>query len=695
MSAVGVVISTKVGSAVGTVIATIGDPQNRVLDVSFYVKVMTATPVEAGPYPPDVVHRPAAGIYEKDVLLSAEFPTEVRVVVLVEEDATTGTTTTVPGLATQTLPVRTAPNTGGTATGAYLPLAGGTVSGAIGVAATLDFNNNAHVLARNSGGGLDFFLTPRAGDNNTYLNLGSGGNLFLRDAANAEVARVHTGGITVQGNRSIATNGGVLYGDRTLNWANDIPDGSGQVIVRSAADLRKRAVLGYSDGGAGMGFGFLAAGQLGVRWTPLTLQPSGGAVMIGGAGTVPASALHVYGQQHATFGPNTTWGAFLKVGSGPRPDTSASMFATSGNLHVDSQNGSVLFLQYYTGSNVTVGSTPAAPYKLNVYGDAYVTGAARIGGNSPLYFEQWGGGWFMSDAAFLRAYGDKGIATGGAVRGGDLVAESGAHPHWGGARLYNGNEWGGGVPHPTVGSTGNGGIIMLRRPHIPFYTEGAFVRGAVDAAANAHWDTGVYPGDRWVVARMGNPHLSGFNNGTFRFHYSVQAGDTGLNYPESISATNWFRSTGATGWYNETYAGGWFMEDATYLRSRFNKSVYTGGRFYAGGGFQVAGTQGLLFDNGASLHATATFVIPRSDHGIQVQDRSGGVRGSLHFTADGFGLVHGGGDWAVRTTPTGVVLHGEVTDPLGNRIPATIVSPAAPGQNNAAALGTIWYVVGG
>ncbi|HYW05912.1 MAG TPA: shufflon system plasmid conjugative transfer pilus tip adhesin PilV [Longimicrobium sp.] len=642
MSGVGVVISKKTGNAVGTVIATIGDPENRVVDVSFYVTVMTATPVETGPYPPDIVHRPAVGIYEKDVLLAAEFPTEVRVEVRAEDatpGAATGATTLVPGLATQTLPVRTAPNTGGgTATGAYLPLAGGTVSGAINVAAT-------------------------------------------------------------------------------LNWAHDIPDGSGQVIVRSAADARKRSVLGYSDGGAGMGFGFLASGQLGVRWTPLALQPSGGEVMIGGRGAVPASALHVYGEQHATFGPNTTWGAFLKVGSGPRPDTSASIFATNGNLHVDSQNGTTLFLQYYTGSSVTVGSTPAAPYKFNVYGDAYVTGAARIGGNSPLFFEQWGGGWFMSDATFLRAYGNKGIATGGAVRGGDLAAESGAHALWGGARLYNSNEWGA-TPHPTVGSTGNGGIIMLRRPHIPFHPGGAFVRGATDAAASAHWDTGVYPGDNWVVARMGNPHLTGFNNGTFRFHYHVQAGDTGLNYPGSMSATNRFRSIGATGWYNETYGGGWYMEDTSYVRSYNNKSVYTGGRFYAGAGFQVEGTQGLLFDNGASLHALTSYVIPRSDHGIRVEDRLGSKRGHLYFDTDGFGLVNSVDQWAVRINPGSVALHGsvsttgtltvagaanfasavqvqgEITDAAGNRIPATIVSPRAPLDTDAAALGTIWYVTG-
>ena len=162
------------------------------------------------------------------------------------------------------------------------------------------------------------------------------------------------------------------YLDRTDNWANDIPDGRYHLHLRSAADTRKRLVMGYSDGGTGAGFGFITAGQVNVAWTPLALQPTGGNVGIGTA--TPASALHLQGDRYATFGPNSTWGASFKVGSGVRPDGTASLFATNGNVHLDSMNGGYsVLLNYYSGGNVMVGNVATGAYRLNVDGVAYAS----------------------------------------------------------------------------------------------------------------------------------------------------------------------------------------------------------------------------------------------------------------------------------------------------------------------------------
>ena len=62
------------------------------------------------------------------------------------------------------------------------------------------------------------------------------------------------------------------------------------------------------------------------------------------------SALRIRGG--ALHGPNTSWGAYLWVGSNGRPNSWASVVTTNGNLHLDCQNGYTLFLNYYSGNSV-------------------------------------------------------------------------------------------------------------------------------------------------------------------------------------------------------------------------------------------------------------------------------------------------------------------------------------------------------
>ena len=49
-------------------------------------------------------------------------------------------------------------------------------------------------------------------------------------------------------------------------------------------------------------------------------------------------------------GPNTSWGAYLWVGSNGRPNSYASVVTTNGNLHLDCQNGNGTYLNYYSGN---------------------------------------------------------------------------------------------------------------------------------------------------------------------------------------------------------------------------------------------------------------------------------------------------------------------------------------------------------
>jgi hypothetical protein len=55
----------------------------------------------------------------------------------------------------------------------------------------------------------------------------------------------------------------------------------------------------------------------------------------------------------ALFGPNTTWGQYLSVGTNGNASTSyASVATTDGNLHLDAKSGSSMYLNYYAGNNV-------------------------------------------------------------------------------------------------------------------------------------------------------------------------------------------------------------------------------------------------------------------------------------------------------------------------------------------------------
>ena len=94
------------------------------------------------------------------------------------------------------------------------------------------------------------------------------------------------------------------------------------------------------------------------------------------------SRLHVYNGDgsYATFGPNATWGAKLRVGAGTgyTQGTSqvASIMVTNGNLHVDCASGYALYLNYFSTG------TPGAGSTINMYGGVYtnssITAAADI-----------------------------------------------------------------------------------------------------------------------------------------------------------------------------------------------------------------------------------------------------------------------------------------------------------------------------
>jgi hypothetical protein len=68
--------------------------------------------------------------------------------------------------------------------------------------------------------------------------------------------------------------------------------------------------------------------------------------------TTPLAKFHVAGDGYSLFGPNSTWGALLRVGGNGNITNDASVVATNGNLHIDGAvGGYATYINYYHGSS--------------------------------------------------------------------------------------------------------------------------------------------------------------------------------------------------------------------------------------------------------------------------------------------------------------------------------------------------------
>jgi hypothetical protein len=84
-----------------------------------------------------------------------------------------------------------------------------------------------------------------------------------------------------------------------------------------------------------------------------------GAGNVGIGTTSPSNKLHISAgdSSAALFGPNSTWGAYLYVGSGTTAIASgkAQCISTNGNLHLDAGNGQSIYLQGYNSGFANAG----------------------------------------------------------------------------------------------------------------------------------------------------------------------------------------------------------------------------------------------------------------------------------------------------------------------------------------------------
>jgi len=90
-----------------------------------------------------------------------------------------------------------------------------------------------------------------------------------------------------------------------------------------------------------------------------------------------SQSIPISGDQYHLYGPNSTWGEYLKVGGNGRGTSYASLVTTNGNLHLDAKDGRPIYLNHYgqgntlinpNGGKVGIGTlTPLA--KFHIHGE--------------------------------------------------------------------------------------------------------------------------------------------------------------------------------------------------------------------------------------------------------------------------------------------------------------------------------------
>jgi hypothetical protein len=202
------------------------------------------------------------------------------------------------------------------------------------------------------------FLVPAAYagsmDLTTYYPAPYGEYQELRSTGNSYFA-------TTTGNVGIGTvtPGGRLSIVQDMTMGNDVTDGSFQLGIHGATDFNKRLILGYDTNGNG--FGFIKAGNRGVRYTPLVLQPNGGGV---GIGTTTPNTADLYicdgggPSSVAIDGANTSTASLSLMtkalgGSEAWNDRKYWLIAARGNAFADVGSRNDFFISFRNGLNDT------------------------------------------------------------------------------------------------------------------------------------------------------------------------------------------------------------------------------------------------------------------------------------------------------------------------------------------------------
>ena len=254
--------------------------------------------------------------------------------------------------------------------------------------------------------GMDVDHTVRAGAN---IWLHANGNVGIGTTGPGHRLDV-VGDIRAQG--SLRTTG-------NTGWINDTHGGGW--FMQDATWIRTHGDRSVWTGGGQLGsHAGLTVGYGGHH------APAGGAIIAGNVGigtTNPGVNLDLV---------RSSGDVVMRAGSGIANDSAMFGWSAGGGFAY-AQGGTWggitrnLVLQG-GGGNVGIGTTTPG-HRLDVVGDIRAQGSLRTTGNTGWINDTHGGGWFMSDATWIRTHGDRSVWTGG----GQLGSQAGLTVGYGGA----------------------------------------------------------------------------------------------------------------------------------------------------------------------------------------------------------------------------------------------------------------------
>lgn len=319
-----------------------------------------------------------------------------------------------------------------------------TISGVTPAAHTLDSHSNVTITGNTAGEILKW--NGSAWVNNTLAEAGiQPAGSYLTGNQTITLSGDVTGSGTTAITTTIADNsvdgtdialgsdaqGDIMYYNGT-DWARLGAGTSGQVLktqgtganpVWAADNNAGGTVTSIATNNGITGGTITTTGTIGLTGQALALHnlATSGIIVRTGAATVAARTITAGNGITVTNGDGVSGNPTIAANFG----TTASTVAEGNHTHTNmvTGTGTTNYLARWTsastlgtgavqdnGSRVGIGTSPHASYLAQIAGDVLLTsGWLRTTGSTGWYSESYGGGWYMTDASWIRSYGSKGI----------------------------------------------------------------------------------------------------------------------------------------------------------------------------------------------------------------------------------------------------------------------------------------------